>query len=146
MLRGHATAKADGKGRLKIPAEFLPEMLELCGEDRSVFLTSRDGKMMLVYPLPIWEEHEQKLSHLPTTDPNAELYLRTVNFWGKETTIDAAGRILIHPLLRESAGLDGSVSVFGKQNILEICDFETFRRQPPVITPEQLAALSQHGV
>jgi MraZ protein len=146
MLRGHATAKADSKGRLKIPAEFLPEMLELCGDDRSVFLTSRDGKMLLVYPLAVWEEHERELSRLPSTDPNLEHYLRTVNFWGKETSIDAAGRILVHPLLRDAAGIDGTVSVFGAQRMLEICDFETFRGQPPVVTRDQLAALAQQGV
>ena len=146
MLRGHATAKVDSKGRLKIPAEFLTGLLELCGESREVFLTSRDGRMVLVYPLAVWEEHERQLSELPSTDPNVELYLRTVSFWGKETTIDAAGRVLVHPLLREAAGVNGTASVFGKQRLIEICDFETFRHQPPVLSREQLEALAQYGV
>lgn len=146
MLRGHATAKTDDKGRVKIPSEFLDPFLSLCGEERRVFVTSRDGEMVLVYPLPVWEAHERRLAELPSTEPAVESYLRTVNFWGREAVIDAAGRVLVHPLLRERAGVTGELSVFGKQNLLEICPYEHFRVRPPTVSRDDLSRLAQYGV
>lgn len=146
MLRGHATAKVDEKGRLKIPSEFLDRILEFCGPSRGVFVTSRDGQFVLVYPLPVWEEHERKLQAAPSTDPSVETYLRTVSYWGKETSIDANGRILLHPLLRAAVGVSGTASVFGKQRYLEICDHEKFRIQPPTVSRDDMAQLAQYGI
>ncbi len=146
MLRGHATAKVDEKGRLKVPAEFLKLFLELCGPSRRVFITSRDGRTVLVYPLAIWEEHERKVTALPSTAPALENYLRTVSYWGKEAAVDAAGRILLHPLLREAARITGVASVFGRQRILEICDHELFRGQPPTVSKDDLSRLAEYGL
>lgn len=142
MLRGHATARVDDKGRLKIPAEFHRPFLELCGEGRRTFVTSLDGRVALIYPLPVWEEHEAKLARLPSTNPFVTKYLRTVSYWGKEVQIDPNGRILLHPLLRQHARLDGETSVFGRQRILEVCDHELFRGQPPTMSQDELAELS----
>lgn len=146
MLRGHATAKVDEKGRLKIPAEFLKLFLELCGPTRRVYITSRDGRTVLLYPLTVWEEHERKVAALPSTAPALENYLRTVSYWGKETAVDAAGRVLLHPLLRDAARITGVASVFGRQQILEISDHELFRGQPPAVTKDELARLAEYGL
>lgn len=146
MLRGHATARTDDKGRLKIPAEFLEEFLALCGPERRVFITSRDGRWVLVYPLPVWEEHEARLLRMPTTNRALENYIRTVNYWGKETQVDSNGRILLHPLLRQGAEIDGDASVFGRQNTLEICNHEVFRGQPPAVSDAELAQLAELGL
>jgi MraZ protein len=146
MLRGHATAKADNKGRIKLPAEFQSFFLDLCGPSRRVFITSHDGRMILVYPLPVWEEHEKKLATLPSTAPALQTYLRAVSYWGKEATVDAAGRILLHPLLRDAARINGVVSVFGRQRTLEICDHELFRGQPPTVSTDDLAHLAEYGL
>ncbi len=146
MLRGHARAKVDSKGRLKIPSEFLETFLELSGEGRRVFVTSRDGQRALIYPLPVWEQLEAKILELPTTRPSVDLYLRTTSFWGRESTVDASGRVLVHPLLREAASIYGDVSVFGKQQILEVCDFELFRHSPPVLSPQALTELAEFGI
>jgi MraZ protein len=146
MLRGHATAKVDEKGRFKIPAEYLEFFLELCGSDRRTFITSRDGRAALVYPMRVWERHEARLAELPSTDPAVEAYLRTVSYWGREVAVDGQGRLRIHPLLRTHASLGDSVSIFGKQNILEICDHESFRDQPPVLDRDTLTRLSDYGI
>jgi len=146
MLRGHATARVDAKGRIKIPAEFLDPFIALCGQERRVFITSRDGRMVLVYPLPVFEEIERKLAALNTTDPVLDRFKLTLSYWGRETGVDRQGRILIHPLLRERAGIDGEVSIFGKQRVLELCDHERYRQQPPVLDADALARLAQYGL
>ena len=43
--------------------------------------------------------------------------------------MDAQGRILIHPLLRESAGLQREVAVLGQQKFLEVWDRDTFEER-----------------
>ncbi len=146
MLRGHATARVDDKGRVKIPSEFLDSFLELCGPERRIFVTSRDGQTALVYPLPVWEEHEKLVAAQPSTNPVVKKYTRTVNYWGKEAQVDANGRILIHPLLRQNARIDGETSVFGIQNILEISAHELFRVQPPTMSDGELAQLAPLGL
>ena len=141
MLRGHDTARIDGKGRLKIPAEFLDRFLALCREDRRVFLTSLDGVTALLYPLPVWERHEEELGELPET-PAVRKYRETVNYWGKETSLDAQGRILIHPLLRDEANLDGTASVFGDRDRLRIRRFDDTARERMVVSDEELGAIA----
>lgn len=141
MLRGHQTAKVDIKGRVKIPASFTEPFLALCSADREVFTTSIDGSMVLIYPLPVWIEREEKIASVPTSDPGLAHYQRMVSFYGRQSTIDKQGRVLIHPLLRESAGINGSVCVFGKQRMLEICDFDAFKPTP--LSDAELARLAQ---
>ncbi len=146
MLRGHATARMDDKGRLKIPAEFLGLFLELCGPNRDIYTTSRDGKMVLVYPLPVWEEYEKRIADAPQMHPAVENYVRALMYWGHQSQIDGAGRVLVHPLLRNHARLTSEACVFGKQNLLEICDHETYKGAPPVVTRDDQALLSQFGL
>jgi MraZ protein len=146
MLRGHSTARVDDKGRVKIPAEFLDEFLDLCGPERRIYITSRDGRMALVYPLPVWEEHERAVAALPGTHPAVENYLLTVAFWGRESQVDASGRILLHPELRNHARITGDASVFGRQRRLEVCDYELFKGQPPTVSKDDLAQLAGFGL
>lgn len=143
MLRGHAMAKVDDKGRLKIPAEFLEDFREQCGDSRRTFVTSLDGRRVRLYPIAVWEEHEKKIAQLPKTDPDLANYSTVVNFWGKETPIDNQGRLLIHPMLRAKAAIQKDVSVFGMQTYLEVCDFELYRHEPPTVAPEGLARLAE---
>jgi MraZ protein len=146
MLRGHATAKIDAKGRVKVPSDFHDEFVALCGDQRRIYVTSLDGQSALVYPLDVWEEHERLLAERSAFDPAVQNYLRVTSFWGRETTVDRQGRFLLHPLLREAAGLDGAVSVFGKQRMLELSDFERLRAERPSVSREELQALARYQI
>jgi MraZ protein len=118
VLRGSSAARVDGKGRVKIPAAFRRLIEEKYG--RECFVTSYTGQSVRVFPLPVWIEIEKKLSTLPSTDPSVTRYLNVVSYYGQTASIDAQGRLLIHPLLRQKTGLDGEVSVLGRQTGLEI--------------------------
>jgi MraZ protein len=146
MLRGNATAKIDDKGRFKVPAAHLSGFLELCGDDRRVFVTSRDGSLVLIYPMPIWEKVEEKLSTLPSLDPHVQTYKRAVNYWGQESAVDQQGRLRIHGKLRRSARLTEDISVFGMQDVLEVCDERLFEHDPPTVDDECLAHLAELGL
>jgi MraZ protein len=147
MLRGRYTAKVDDKGRLKIPADYLAQLLELCGEERRVFVTSLDGQRVRIYPLPVWEEQERKMEAAPASDPDVEEYREIVNFWGLEGIVDPQGRLRVHSPLREEAGLDGSVSVFGMGRRLEVCDNRLFAGRQMALGKDAKARLAdKYGV
>lgn len=146
MFRGSTPAKIDDKGRLKIPTDFRRSIEERYGQD--LFVTSVLGDSALIYPLPVWEEIEQRLVSLPSTDRTKVRYLERVNYFGQQVTLDVQGRILIPQLLRESAGMNGDVVVSGQLNHLVIWNHERFakRLEDQPFTDDDFRALSLAGI
>ena len=124
MLRGNAPATMDDKGRLKIPTVFRAEIEVTWGSD--FYVTSISGECVLVYPLPVWQEIEQKLAKLPTLNPTKKKFLDRTNFYGQLASLDKSGRILIPTQIREKARMNGEVAVLGYLNYLEVWNHEWF--------------------
>lgn len=146
MFRGSAPARIDDKGRLKIPTDFRRLVEERFGPD--LFVTSVLGDSVLIYPLNVWEEIEQRLMALPSTDRTKTRYLERVNYFGAQTTLDQQGRILVPQLLREAAGMNGDVVVSGQLNHLVVWNHERFakRLDDQPFTDEDFRALSLAGI
>ena len=126
MLRGNLPAKIDEKGRIKIPAGFRKFIEEKYGQN--LYVTSLDGKHVLIYPLSEWEEIEAKLLAPPKMKPEKVKFLRNTNFYGQLTEMDKQGRVLIQPHLREAAAMSGDVAVMGNLNHLAVWNNERFAR------------------
>ena len=124
MLRGNAPATIDEKGRLKIPAVFRNEIEVTWGSD--FYVTSLTGDSVLIYPLPVWHEVEQKLANLPSLNPTKKKFLDRTNYYGQLASMDKSGRILIPTLLREKAQMTGEVAVLGYLTNLEVWNHERF--------------------
>lgn len=118
MFRGSASAKIDEKGRLKIPTDLRRRFQDQYGTD--VFITSVLGTSVFVYPLSVWEDLEARLAALPSTDRVKQRYLERVSYYGQQTKLDAQGRVVIPPILRESAAMDGEVVVSTRLDHLEV--------------------------
>ena len=146
MLRGNYTARIDSKGRLKVPTPFRRLVEEQHGKE--VYVTSLTGESVRVYPLTEWEAIEQRLSLLPTMDPARRKFLDRTNYYGQQSTIDAQGRVLIHPLLRKSAEVIGDVAVLGYLTYLEVWELERFQRRllSDPYTEEDEAAIARLGI
>jgi MraZ protein len=146
MLRGNHTARIDAKGRLKVPTQFRRLIDEKHGTE--FYVTSISGDNVLLYPLPEWELIEQRLSLLPSMDPARRKFLDRVNFYGQQQTMDAHGRVLIHPLLRKSAGVVGDVVVLGSLSYLEVWEFDKFQQRlvSDPYTEEDEAAIARLGI
>lgn len=127
MFRGSAPAKIDDKGRLKIPTEFRRVLEERWGTD--LFLTSVQGDSSLIYPLPVWEEIEEKLARLPSTNATKRKYLERVSYYGQQSRMDAQGRVLIPPILRESAEMAGEVVVSARLDHLEVWNHQRLQER-----------------
>ncbi len=146
MLRGNYAAKIDDKGRLKIPNAFRALVQERHGAE--VFVTSLTGEYVRVYPMPVWLALEEKLARVPSTHPARLRFFDRVNYYGQPAEIDAQGRVLIHPRLRDSAGMSGEVDVLGQYDFLDVWSHERFlaklQREP--YTDEDARALSEFGI
>ena len=145
-LRGSSATRIDEKGRLKVPAMFRGVIHDQHGAD--VFVTSLTGESVLVYPMPVWLEIEQKLSKMASTHPSRLKFLDLVNFYGQEGELDSQGRVAIPPHLRESASIIGEVRVFGRINHIEVWNAERFAQklQKGAWTDEDALRLSEHGI
>ena len=142
MLRGNSLAKVDEKGRLKLPANFRSILQPKFGNE--YFVTSLRGDSIRIYPLEIWIEIEQQLASAPSLHPIVMRFKNAVNYFGQTAKMDAQGRILLHPLVREKARAHGEVAVLGQQNFLEVWNHETFERrlETESLTDEDLATLA----
>jgi MraZ protein len=143
---GHAPAKVDDKGRLKIPADFRKIIESKYGPD--CFITSLDGERAVVYPLPVWYDFQGRLAKVPSTSMAKAKLLERVNYFGQVGTIDAQGRVLVPSILRNVAGIAEDVVVIGNQDHLIVWNEERIQRrmleQP--LTADDYKELELHGV
>jgi MraZ protein len=146
MLRGSTIATMDEKGRLKVPTDFRRVLEERYGPE--FFVTSVTGEKALVYPLPVWEEIEAKLSQLPATDPIRQRYIERVSYFGAQLRLDGQGRLLLPSVLRERAAMTGEVIVSAQIDHLEIWNRERFeaRLAERPFTDDDFGALAERGI
>lgn len=146
MLRGNYTARMDSKGRLKVPTAFRRYLQENHGAE--VYITSLTGESVRIYPLAEWESIEQRLSLLPSMDPARRKFLDRTNYFGQQSTLDSQGRVLIHPLLRNSSQVVGDVTVLGYLTYLEVWELERFQQRllSEPYTEEDEAAIARLGI
>ena len=146
ILRGNYAAKIDDKGRLKIPNAFRAVIQQEHGTE--LFVTSLTGESVTVYPLPVWITIEEKLARMPSTHPARLKYFGRVNYFGQVAEIDTQGRVVIHPRLRDAAGMAGEVDVFGEYDVLSVWNHERFlaKLQQDPYTDADARALADFGI
>jgi MraZ protein len=146
MLRGSSLAKLDEKGRLKLPATFRAVLEPKYGTD--FFVTSLQGASVRIYPMDVWLRVEERMGRASSLNPAVMRLKNAVNYFGQATPMDAQGRILVHPLLRDRADVRGEVVVLGQQDFLEVWNRAAFeqRLQAEPLTDSDLAALSDLGI
>jgi MraZ protein len=146
VLRGNYAAKIDDKGRLKIPNAFRALVEGKHGTE--LFVTSLTGESVRIYPMPVWLALEERLARAPSTHPSRTKFLNRVNYFGQAAEIDAQGRVVIHPRLRESAGMSGEVDVLGEVDRLEVWNHERLvaKLQAEPFTDDDAKALSEFGI
>ena len=140
-FRGGHVAQVDDKFRLKIPADFKRQFDEFHGN--RFYVTSKDGKRALIYPMKEWLKMEAKLKGIPSMNPGKQHFLRTTSYFGRTVEMDAQGRILLPQVLREAANLTGEVTVLGIQEYLEVTNHEVLKTDIGPMTEAEQLALSE---
>lgn len=113
-----------------------------------VYVTSVTGESVRIYPLKEWELIEARLSILPSMDVARRKFLDRTNYFGQQSEMDAQGRVLVHPLLRQTAKVFGDVAVLGYLSYLEVWELEQFERrlQDNPFDEADEAALARLGI
>jgi MraZ protein len=146
VLMGHAPAKIDEKGRLKVPSGFRKVIEEKYGQD--CFITSTDGERALVYPLPVWYDFQARLAKVPSTSQAKTKLLERVNYFGQVASIDNQGRVLVPAVLRDVAGIADDVVVLGNTDHLIVWNEERMKKRltDTPLTADDFKELELHGV
>ena len=122
MFRGVAHLNLDSKGRLAVPARHRDALAARCAG--RLVITADSDKCLLLYPLPDWEPIQQKLMALSSLNPRIRDLQRLLVGYAEDIEMDAAGRVLISPALRNFAALAKSVLLVGQNNKFELWDRE----------------------
>jgi MraZ protein len=146
VFSGNAPARIDDKGRLKVPTTFRALLEGKYG--RELFLTSLTGEYVRIYPMPVWLDTEQKLGAMPSAHPSRMRFLDRVNYFGQVAELDAQGRVIIPPRLRDAATMTGDVDVLGHYNWLDVWNHDRFllKLQRDAYTDDDARALSEFGI
>ena len=120
MFRGTHQHNMDSKGRLSVPSRFR-EWLEVHCHGQLVITIDRD-RCLVAYPLPHWEEIERKVAQMPSSDPSVRKFQRLFVGHAEELSLDAQGRVLVSPSLRQFASLEKAVVLVGQVHKFEIWD------------------------
>jgi MraZ protein len=146
VLRGTYTARIDVKGRLKIPNAFRSLIEREHGAE--LFVTSLTGEDVQIFPMSIWVALEERLGQMPSAHPSRLKYIERANYFGQVAEIDSQGRVIIHPRLRDSAGMIGEVDVLGQYDRLHVWNHERYlaRLQREPFTDADARAVSEFGI
>lgn len=145
MLRGNYLATVDEKGRVKVPADFLADLRRTGAK---FYVTSASGDHARIYPMRVWAEIEKKLAKRSSYNVVKQKFLQRTNYYGQVVEMDGQGRILIPPVLRESAQMKGEVDVQGQLTYLEVWNHAQFldRMNRNPITAQDEKALDELGI
>lgn len=114
MFLGEFEHTIDGKGRLTIPAKFRDE---LAG---GVVVTRGLDGCLWAYSRSEWERLAEKISQLPTTNPNARNFARFMFSSAFDSIPDRQGRVLVPQNLRDYASIGNETVIIGVMNRVEI--------------------------
>jgi MraZ protein len=143
MLIGEFTHNIDTKKRVSIPAKFRKEI------GKKAVVTRGLDRCLFVYPMKEWEIVAEKLSELPTGQPDTRDFVRLFLAGAVDVNLDSLGRILIPDYLKKFANLKDKVVITGVYKRLEIWDkkdWEAYKDQIEKQTDVLAEKLGELGV
>lgn len=135
MFRGINALNLDAKGRLAVPARYRDALLQQ-SDGQLIITINHEERCLWMYPLDVWEDIESKLVKLPSLTPLSQRLKRLLIGHATDCEVDANGRVLVPPPLRDYAELSKRVMLVGQGNKFEVWDEDLWNAQTE-------AALSQ---
>lgn len=130
VFKGCHKISLDVKGRLTLPTRWRDGLIAQGGSSVVVTIDLREV-CLLMYPAQAWTDVEAMLMALPNLDEHYRRIQRMVLGHATEVEVDASGRLVLPPDLREYAGLDRRLALVGQANKFEVWSEESWdaRRQ-----------------
>ena len=119
MFTGEYRHALDGKGRIAVPARFRREL-----SGGGAFVSRWIDNCLAIFPHSAWDDFAAKVAQLPVTDARSRTFARFVYSGAFEFTLDSQGRVLVPPMLREFASLQGEAVVVGARDHIELWEPE----------------------
>lgn len=132
MFRGTTQINLDEKGRMVLPARYRDELMEGC-DGRLILTLDTDKKCLLLYKYPDWQNIENALFQLPSSNPAVRKMQMILQGHATDVEIDGNGRILIHPSLRPVVNLDKKIMLVGIGRRFEIWDLSVWEAERDAI-------------
>ena len=124
-FHGEYQSTIDAKVRFHLPASLKKQLVE--GENR--FIVSRGfEKCLTLYPLKSWQSILDRISQLNDFDPKVRQFRRQFLGGATEVELDAAGRILLPPTLREFALPGKEIVLAAALDRFEIWDASKYKQ------------------
>lgn len=124
VFQGCSALTLDAKGRVSIPTRHRDALVS--AEQGRLTLTRHPDGCLLVYPRSVWEERRDVIARFPMS---ARALQRLLLGNALDVDMDAAGRILVSPELRQAAGLVRDVMLLGMGNHFELWDTAEWGRR-----------------
>lgn len=138
LFRGATQLTLDAKGRLAVPAKHREA---LSADGSPLVLTADPSRCLLLYPRADWEPIQARLMALSSFDERIRALQRLLVGHADDVEMDAAGRILVPPALRQYARLDRHVMFVGQGRKFELWDDAAWSEQTA-----KAAAFPAHGL
>lgn len=120
VFMGEFHHTVDDKGRLFVPQALRPDLgdgfVVTRGLDRALFL----------YPRATWDQLSGRLRELPLGRADARSVARFLFSGAQVAEIDGKGRLLLHPHLRQHAGIDREAVWIGVGDRCELWSAEAW--------------------
>ena len=140
MFRGANAISLDAKGRLAMPSRYRDELVSRCAGQLIVTIDAIDP-CLCVYPLSEWELIEAKLRELASFREENRRLQRLLIGNAVDLELDASGRFLVPPRLRDYAKLDKRAMLVGQLNKFQLWDEDAWN----AVADADLAAIKQPG-
>jgi MraZ protein len=140
VFRGANAISLDAKGRLAMPSRYRDELVSRCSGQLIVTIDAVDP-CLCVYPLPEWELIENKLRELASFREENRRLQRLLIGNAVDLELDASGRFLVPPRLREYAKLDKRAMLVGQLNKFQLWDEDAWN----AVAEADLAAIKEPG-
>ncbi len=129
MFSGRFDHAIDEKGRVSIPARFRDVLTH--DEVDSLFITNHifdQERCLALYPPSEWARLVGRIKQKSSFDRKVQLFQTFFIGGAHETLVDAQGRILIPPKLRDFARLDREVTFSALTDHFQLWDKQTLER------------------
>jgi MraZ protein len=127
LFQGTTALTLDAKGRLAIPARHREALASASGG--ALVMTAHPHGCLLLFPQATWAPISAQVLKASSFDRAAAAVKRTLIGYAVDMEMDAAGRLLVAPEMREYAGIDKSVRFVGMGSHFEIWSDEGWKRQ-----------------
>lgn len=121
MFQGASSLSLDAKGRLSVPTRHRDALTEQAGG--SLTITKNPDGCLMVFPRPEWEVVRERIAKLPMS---AQWTKRIFLGNAMDVEMDATGRVLVPPELREFAHITKDTMLLGMGGHFELWDKATY--------------------